>query len=79
MLTIPFGIYHPLKYANSSYYFKHGNLAFRPQKEKALMRRLNMLEEIASSAAKILILIFWITLVLTIIWGALWLKAHKKG
>jgi hypothetical protein len=43
------------------------------------MRRLNMLEEIASSAAKILILIFWITLVLTIIWGALWLKAHKKG
>jgi len=21
MLTIPFGIYHPLKYANSSYYF----------------------------------------------------------
>jgi len=38
-----------------------------------------MFEEIASSAAKILILIFWITLVLTIIWGALWLKVHKKG
>jgi hypothetical protein len=79
MLTIPFGIYPPLKYDRFSYYFKHGNFAFRLQNKKALMRRLTMLEEIALSAAKILILIFWITIVLTIIWGALWLKAHKKG
>jgi len=78
MLTIQFGIYPPLKYDCPSYYFKHGNLAFRLQKEK-VNEKAAMLEEIALSAAKILILIFWITIVLTIIWGALWLKAHKKG
>jgi len=42
-------------------------------------RRLRMFEEMASDAAKMLILFFWATLGFAVIWGALWLKASKKA
>jgi hypothetical protein len=37
-----------------------------------------MFEEMASDAVKMLIFLFWTALAFTIIWGALWLRAHKE-
>jgi hypothetical protein len=37
-----------------------------------------MFEEMASDAVKMLIFLFWTTIAFTIIWGALWLRAHKE-
>jgi hypothetical protein len=37
-----------------------------------------MFEEMASDAVKLLIFLFWTTIAFTIIWGALWLKSHKR-
>ncbi|MEM3579981.1 MAG: hypothetical protein QXQ64_01800 [Candidatus Bathyarchaeia archaeon] len=38
-----------------------------------------MFEEMVSEAVKMLLFIFWTTIVFAIIWGALWLKAFKKS
>jgi hypothetical protein len=37
-----------------------------------------MFEEMALDAVKMLILLFWIIIAFTIIWGALWLKSQKR-
>jgi hypothetical protein len=37
-----------------------------------------MFEEIVSDAVQMLILLFWITLALIIIWGALWARGVSK-
>ena len=37
-----------------------------------------MFEQIISDAVQMLILIFWVTLVFIIIWGALWMHVYKK-
>jgi len=38
-----------------------------------------MFEETASNAAEMLVLLFWVALALTIIFGALWLRWLKKS
>ncbi|MEM3700707.1 MAG: hypothetical protein QXL57_07585 [Candidatus Bathyarchaeia archaeon] len=38
-----------------------------------------MFEEMASSAVKMLIFLFWTTIAFAIIWGALWLKSYRKA
>ena len=37
-----------------------------------------MFEEIVSDASKMIIFLFWFTLAVTIIWGALWVRVHRK-
>jgi hypothetical protein len=37
-----------------------------------------MFEEIVSDASKMLIFVFWMTIGLSIIWGALWVRLYKK-
>lgn len=37
-----------------------------------------MFEEMASDAVKMLIFLFWTALAFAIIWGALWLRSHKR-
>jgi hypothetical protein len=38
-----------------------------------------MFEEIAADAVKMLILLFWVTIVFAIVWGALWARVSKKA
>ncbi|MEM2780506.1 MAG: hypothetical protein QW791_06520 [Candidatus Bathyarchaeia archaeon] len=42
-------------------------------------RGFEMFEETVLDAVKLLVFFFWFTLGFAIIWGALWLKAAKKG
>jgi len=37
-----------------------------------------MFEEIVSSAAKMLIVLFWVTIASAMIWGVIWIRTHKK-
>ncbi|MEM2912439.1 MAG: hypothetical protein QW146_08040 [Candidatus Bathyarchaeia archaeon] len=38
-----------------------------------------MFEEIAASASKFLVILFWIFLVIAILWGYLWIHELKKN
>jgi hypothetical protein len=37
-----------------------------------------MFEEIVADASKMVIFLFWFTLAATIVWGALWVRVHRK-
>ena len=38
-----------------------------------------MFEEIEADAAKMLVLLFWVTIASVMIWGALWVRAYRKA
>jgi hypothetical protein len=39
---------------------------------------VKMFENIVSDAVQMLILLFWVTMASVIVWGALWVRAHRK-